>query len=102
MSHGYVSAGHPLPASLREIASATLREVLMVSPDALPCVNQTGTIRQINAQAAQLFGYPETALCGMHLEELLPFRFREYHEWYHQQVSPSSTASVPSVTRSTA
>lgn len=85
MSHGYDGAGHPLPPSLQEIASATLREALTISPDALLCVNQAGTIVQVNAQAAQLFGYPEAHLRGMPLEELMPFRFRERHEGYRQQ-----------------
>lgn len=67
-----------------EISIANLLSLLDISPDALVIVNQAGCIEHVNSQAEALFGYQRSELEGLHLEVLLPERFRATHELHRQ------------------
>ena len=49
------------------------------APDAMVIVDATGTIRRINKQATNLFGYQTEEMVGQKLEMLIPERFRHHH-----------------------
>jgi PAS domain S-box-containing protein len=64
------------------LPSITMREIttlLQFSPDALVCIDASGMIVQVNAQAATLFGYCSEELLHRLLETVLPERLREAH-----------------------
>jgi PAS domain S-box-containing protein len=62
-----------------EAAEARFRDFLEVAPDAILLVDDSGTIRLMNGQAEQMFGYARKELLGQPLEMLLPERFRAAH-----------------------
>ncbi|MDB4988894.1 MAG: hypothetical protein JWN04_4072 [Myxococcaceae bacterium] len=53
--------------------------MLDAAPDALVIADSEGTIRLLNAQAEELFGYQRAELLGTPVETLLPERFRDAH-----------------------
>ena len=55
------------------------RELFEVAPDAILEVDREGTIRLVNEEAEQLFGFPRTELIGKRVEDLLPERYRAVH-----------------------
>jgi len=59
----------------RRMASA----ILDYSPDSIIVVNQAGRIERVNDRALAMFGYPQNALVGSHVELLLPERLRSIH-----------------------
>jgi PAS domain-containing protein len=87
MSDTFVAADRQTMASsaLRQISAEELQALLDLSPDALVLVNQEGTIVRANEQAAVLFGYPESVLCDLPLQRLLPYRFRQQHTTHQTQ-----------------
>jgi PAS domain S-box-containing protein len=58
---------------------SALRQLLLLSPDALVVIDQSGTIQFANAQLSDLFGYSPEQLLGQSLETLLPERLRTAH-----------------------
>jgi PAS domain S-box-containing protein len=66
--------------SLPGVTMEGLNTLLMLSPDALIVINQTGTLIAVNDQACTLFGYHSTELIESQLERLLPARFHEAHQ----------------------
>lgn len=52
--------------------------------DAMLLVDATGHVIQANSAAQLLLEYTEDAICGLEVEALLPFRFREAHRQYRQ------------------
>ncbi len=50
--------------------------------DAMLLVDVSGHIIQANSAAQQLLEYTEEAICGLEVEALMPFRFREHHRQY--------------------
>jgi PAS domain S-box-containing protein len=77
--HDRLLSAQSSASPLLSVASATLMDLLALSPDALVVVDQAGTITQVNAQALALFGYGEEELIGRPLETLIPGRFHEIH-----------------------
>jgi PAS domain S-box-containing protein len=55
------------------------RGLLEAAPDAMVIIDETGTIRLVNAQTERLFGYGRTELLGSKVERLVPERFRARH-----------------------
>jgi PAS domain-containing protein len=51
--------------------------LLEAAPDAMVIVDDTGTIRLVNAQTEALFGYRREELLGQPVELLIPGRFPE-------------------------
>lgn len=75
----------PASASLRQISSAHLHIFLDFSPDALLCLDRSGTIVMLNEHMATLFGYAEEELLGTQHDFLLPPRFRGAHLRHREQ-----------------
>ena len=67
MADRTVSAGEPF------------RALLESAPDAMVIVDDTGTIKLVNAQTESLFGYFREELLGRNVEILVPERFRGHH-----------------------
>ena len=62
-----------------EIAHVALENLFEFSPDAIFVTDATGAIRDANPRATELFGYTRTEFAGMHVEDLVPERFRGRH-----------------------
>ncbi|MEW2164723.1 PAS domain S-box protein [Streptomyces sp. NPDC007084] len=63
----------------RKAAEERFRGLLEAAPDAMVIVDDTGTIRLVNAQTEALFGYRREELLGHPVELLVPGRFRTHH-----------------------
>ncbi|MER6124158.1 PAS domain S-box protein [Streptomyces sp. NPDC001795] len=80
--------------SERKAAEERFRGLLEAAPDAMVIVDDTGTIRLVNAQTEALFGYRREELLGHPVELLVPGRFRTHHTEHrnayahNQQVRP--------------
>ncbi|HEX4979278.1 MAG TPA: PAS domain S-box protein [Acidimicrobiales bacterium] len=57
-----------------------LAAIVDATPDALLVVDETGAIRDANAQVSAVLGYERDELLGRQLETLLPTRFRDQHQ----------------------
>ena len=55
------------------------RALLESAPDAMVIVDDTGTIRLVNAQTEAMFGYTREELLGRSVEILVPERFHDQH-----------------------
>lgn len=58
---------------------SNLLSLMEVVPDALVLVDSEGSIKRVNSQAEELFGYTSAELEGLSLEVLIPERFRGAH-----------------------
>src|ERR1700691_6713890 len=65
--------------ALRQIADPVIAGLLEVAPDATVCVDSSGRIVLVNAQAERLFGYPRDELAGQPVEILVPDAFKAAH-----------------------
>ncbi|MDX3763165.1 PAS domain S-box protein, partial [Streptomyces sp. AK02-04a] len=63
----------------RKAAEDRFRGLLEAAPDAMVIVDDTGTIRLVNAQTEALFGYGREELLGRTVDLLVPDRFRTHH-----------------------
>ncbi|MFD9113055.1 PAS domain S-box protein [Streptomyces bottropensis] len=61
------------------VVEERFRGLLEAAPDAMVIVDDTGTIRLVNAQTEALFGYRREDLLGRPVELLIPHRFRDHH-----------------------
>ncbi len=62
------------------MSAATLDELFNLVPDAMLVVDADGRIVLANPQAEQLFGYTETGLAGLRVEDLMPAAMRGRHD----------------------
>ena len=60
-------------------ADARFRGLLEAAPDATVCVDESGRIVLVNAQAERLFGYPREELAGQPVEILVPDASKAAH-----------------------
>ncbi|MGW3104498.1 SpoIIE family protein phosphatase [Streptomyces sp. NPDC001100] len=80
--------------SERKAAEERFRSLLESAPDAMVIVDDTGTIKLVNAQTESLFGYRREELLERPVEILIPGRFRAHHAVHRngyistQQVRP--------------
>ncbi|MCD7442379.1 PAS domain S-box protein [Streptomyces lincolnensis] len=78
----------------RKAAEERFRGLLEAAPDAMVIVDDTGTIRLVNAQTEALFGYRREELLGQSVDFLVPQRLRGHHGRHrdayatNQQVRP--------------
>ncbi|MER5436219.1 PAS domain S-box protein [Streptomyces sp. NPDC002588] len=71
--------GAPVPDGAPSGAEERFRGLLEAAPDAMVIVDDTGSIRLVNAQTEALFGYGREELLGHPVELLIPHRFRDQH-----------------------
>ncbi|MER6736200.1 PAS domain-containing protein, partial [Streptomyces puniciscabiei] len=71
--------GTRAPGGVPGAAEERFRGLLEAAPDAMVIVDDTGTIRLVNAQTEALFGYQREELLGHPVELLVPHRFRTHH-----------------------
>jgi len=64
--------------ALRE-SERRFRKVVESTPAGLAMVNDQGRIVLVNARACGMFGYADTDMVGMHIEQLMPERYRMQH-----------------------
>jgi PAS domain S-box-containing protein len=60
-------------------AEEPFRALLEAAPDAMVIVDDTGTIKLVNAQTESMFGYAREELLGRNVDFLVPSRFRGHH-----------------------
>ncbi|HEY3904384.1 MAG TPA: PAS domain S-box protein [Streptosporangiaceae bacterium] len=65
--------------SERQRAEARFISLLEAAPDAMVCVDRTGRIALLNAQAERLFGYDRDEIVGQPVEVLVPEQARANH-----------------------
>jgi PAS domain S-box-containing protein len=58
--------------SAQQRADARFRGLLEAAPDAIVCVDSSGRIVLVNAQAERMFGYPREELAGQSVEIVVP------------------------------
>jgi len=63
----------------RKLAEEKFRVVLDAAPNAMIVVDSAGVISFANSPAATVFGYSLNELIGLHIETLIPERFRDRH-----------------------
>jgi len=68
----------------RKLAEEKFRLVLDAAPNAMIVVDSAGVISFANAPAATIFGYSLSELIGLHIETLIPERFRDRHVGYRK------------------
>jgi protein-histidine pros-kinase len=64
---------------VKDMNRVSVAELLEAAPDAMLVSNQRGQIVVLNAQAAQLFGYPRAELLDQPVELLIPERYQDKH-----------------------
>ncbi len=64
---------------MRSTPPELARSALDAAPDAMIIIDSSGVIHFANRQMSALFGYEHDALIGMHIEQLMPERFRARH-----------------------
>jgi two-component system, sensor histidine kinase len=69
---------------MQALTGELARSALDAAPDALIIVDAEGMVRFANAQASVLFGYTHEELVGLHLDRLIPERFRARHLVHRQ------------------
>jgi len=60
-------------------------DLLEALPDAIVAVDREGTIRQVNSQARELFGYDQGELIGQKVEILVPDSYRSQHHGHREK-----------------
>lgn len=61
------------------LAEVRTRTLFDASPDAMLVVDARGIITMANQMASRTFGYPEDALVGLSVDQLVPLRYRAGH-----------------------
>ncbi|MFE9773404.1 PAS domain S-box protein [Streptomyces sp. NPDC005931] len=69
----------PFRENIQSAAEERFRGLLEAAPDAMVIVDDTGTIKLVNAQTEALFEYHREELLGHPVEMLVPHRFRGHH-----------------------
>jgi formate hydrogenlyase transcriptional activator len=67
-----------------EFARLALENHFAISPDAIFISDATGLIREANPRATEMFGYTRAELTGLHIEALVPERFRNRHPGHRE------------------
>jgi two-component system cell cycle sensor histidine kinase/response regulator CckA len=67
-----------------DLGESGLAAFLEAAPDGILLVDEEGTILLANQRAEELFGYPQGALEGMQVDELVPERFRRGHRGFRK------------------
>ena len=67
-----------------EFARLALESHFAISPDAIFVSDASGMIREANPRALEMFGYARSELVGMHIDALVPERFRIRHPGHRE------------------
>ncbi len=78
----------------RREAEERLRHVVEMSPTALLMVNEEGLITLVNRQAEVVFGFTREEMAGMHVDALVPSRYRDRHRDERAAYVAHATASA--------
>lgn len=73
------------------ITDAILAGIVMISADAIVCVDEAQQIIFFNEGAEKIFGYSSDEIIGQTLEQLIPNRFRGTHSAQLHEFGKSST-----------
>jgi PAS domain S-box-containing protein len=73
------------PVSDDERSNARFRFLLEAAPDAIVCVDRSGRIAIVNAQAGLIFGYSREEMIGSPVESLVPEHARGGHVAHREQ-----------------
>ncbi|MGE5849211.1 MAG: ATP-binding protein [Candidatus Methylomirabilota bacterium] len=73
-------------------SEARFRRALEAAPDGVLLVRPDGAIVVANEQAGRIFGYDPEDLIGLHVEELVPGRFRSAHGHQRQEFVQSGAS----------
>src|SRR5437868_11259526 len=65
-------------------AKAALEHLFAFSPNGIFVTDASGTVRNANPRASELFGYSHTELIGKSIEDLVPEAFRHGHPDHRQ------------------
>ncbi|MGA7169941.1 MAG: PAS domain S-box protein, partial [Candidatus Sulfotelmatobacter sp.] len=86
MSQSSSEGGGVEPTLAAKIMSSVLlsNDLLEALPDAVVAVDHDGTIRQVNSQAQELFGYDQGELIGQKVEILVPDSDRGQHHQHRE------------------
>jgi diguanylate cyclase (GGDEF)-like protein/PAS domain S-box-containing protein len=68
----------------RKRSEERLLHVVEAAPNAMIMVNEEGQIMLVNSQTERSFGYDRDELLTMHVEDLIPERFKPNHERYRE------------------
>jgi len=66
-------------SSIPDYSRASLSNLFDISPDGIVVTDPAGIIRDVNPRASELFGYAQHEFVGLHVEALVPERFRRSH-----------------------
>ena len=69
---------------MRAFSPETYEAIFEASPDGIVVVDEGGTIRRVNAAAAEMFGYRPAELLGEPVERLVPEALRGAHRVHRQ------------------
>ena len=67
-----------------ELARLALESHFAISPDAIFVSDASGVIREANPRASEMFGYTRAEFVGMHIDALVPERFRHRHPGHRE------------------
>src|SRR5215470_14442048 len=74
---------------MRSTPPELARSALDAAPDAMVIIDPSGSILFANRQVTALFGYPHDEVIGLHIEQLMPERFRARHVAHRDQYTKS-------------
>ena len=79
-----MDAGAAARQQKAEFAQIAFENHFAISPDAIFVTDSTGTIREANPRAAEMFGYARAEMVGLTIDALVPERLRGRHPGHRE------------------